>query len=131
MRLTLPFISLLGVFSLGCSGAEEPVDGTSTGGSDDGGSGDEGTGDDGGTGDEGTGDDGGDDGSSDDGGDDGGDDDGGDDGSTADLYGDTPEEALPAPDFTATNYDGAARTREDLLGSPTVMWFYPAAATSG
>jgi hypothetical protein len=47
------------------------------------------------------------------------------------LHGATPENPLPLPDFTASNMDGAARDREDLLGSPTVMWFYPAANTSG
>ncbi|MFM2246102.1 MAG: hypothetical protein RL071_2176 [Pseudomonadota bacterium] len=47
------------------------------------------------------------------------------------LNGTRPDEALPAPDFTATNRDGAARDREDLLGGPTVMWFYPAATTAG
>lgn len=63
----------------------------------------------------------------------------GDDGSTGDtddwdeldLYGDWAAERIPAPEFTATNLDGAARDREDLLGHPTVMWFYPAAATAG
>jgi hypothetical protein len=47
------------------------------------------------------------------------------------LYGTFPAEALSLPEFTATNYDGAARTREDVLGSPTVMWFFPAAGTYG
>lgn len=47
------------------------------------------------------------------------------------LHGTVPDEALPAPDFVATNRDGSARAREDLLGHPTVMWFYPAAATAG
>ena len=48
-----------------------------------------------------------------------------------DLNGSVPEIALAAPEFAATNRDGAARDREDLLGHPTVMWFYPAAATAG
>lgn len=48
-----------------------------------------------------------------------------------DLYGDQAAERTPAPEFSATNSDGAARDREDLLGHPTVMWFYPAAATAG
>jgi cytochrome oxidase Cu insertion factor (SCO1/SenC/PrrC family) len=47
------------------------------------------------------------------------------------LNGTVPDEPLPAPEFAATNRDGAARAREDLLGHPTVMWFYPAAATAG
>lgn len=42
-----------------------------------------------------------------------------------------PDAPLPAPDFTATNRDGAARDREDLLGQPTAMWFFPAATTAG
>ena len=45
--------------------------------------------------------------------------------------GSVPDEALEAPDFAATNRDGGARDREDLLGHPTVMWFYPAAGTYG
>lgn len=47
------------------------------------------------------------------------------------LYGSPPEAALPAPTFRATADDGTARTRDDLLGHPTVMWFYPAATTGG
>jgi len=47
------------------------------------------------------------------------------------LNGTVPDSVLPAPEFVATNRDGAGRDREDLLGHPTVMWFYPAAATSG
>ncbi|MCB9779969.1 MAG: hypothetical protein H6742_15500 [Alphaproteobacteria bacterium] len=54
------------------------------------------------------------------------------DGVTAgELHGTVPDAALPAPDFAARNRDGAARDREDLLGGPTVMWFYPKAATAG
>jgi peroxiredoxin len=45
--------------------------------------------------------------------------------------GEPPATPVPAPDFAATNMDGAARDREDLLGHPTVMWFYPAAGTAG
>lgn len=47
------------------------------------------------------------------------------------LNGTAPAKALPLPEFAATNRDGAARDREDLLGSPTVMWFYPKASTAG
>ena len=47
------------------------------------------------------------------------------------LNGSVPDKALPAPEFVAINRDGAARDREDLLGHPTVMWFYPAANTAG
>ena len=68
-------------------------------------------------------------------GDDGGGDSGGQDTDPVDIpdgtNGTVPDEALEAPDFEATNRDGAARDREDLLGHPTVMWFYPAAATPG
>ncbi|MEL6342200.1 MAG: hypothetical protein AAFV53_03655 [Myxococcota bacterium] len=46
------------------------------------------------------------------------------------LFGRYPDEPLSAPAFTAVNDDGAARDREDLLGEPTVMWFFPAAGTA-
>jgi peroxiredoxin len=39
--------------------------------------------------------------------------------------------ALPAPEFDALNYDESPRSRDDLIGQPTVMWFYPLAASSG
>ena len=35
------------------------------------------------------------------------------------------------PEFTATSHEGQERTREHLLGKPTVIWFYPAADTPG
>jgi hypothetical protein len=47
------------------------------------------------------------------------------------LNGVPPEAPVPAPEFAATNLDGSARSRADLLGHPTVMWFYPAAASAG
>lgn len=47
------------------------------------------------------------------------------------LHGTAPEEELPLPDFTATNMDGSSRTGVDLVGHPTIVWFYPAAATGG
>jgi hypothetical protein len=47
------------------------------------------------------------------------------------LVGQAPASPVPAPDFAATNRDGGARDREDPLGHPTVMWFYPAAGTAG
>ena len=50
---------------------------------------------------------------------------------TSDLNGIVPENALALPQFTATNYDGSSRTAEDLIGNPTVLWFYPAADTAG
>lgn len=64
-----------------------------------------------------------------DGGTDGGASDGG--GTGADLYGEWAKVQFPAPQFVATNMDGTGRAREDLLGHPTVMWFYPAAGTGG
>ncbi len=50
---------------------------------------------------------------------------------TGETYGTAPSAAVVVPDFTVTNQDGETRTRADLLGKPTVMWFYPAAATYG
>lgn len=47
------------------------------------------------------------------------------------LNGSKPAENLPAPEFAATNRDGTPRARPDLIGHPTVVWFYPAAMTSG
>lgn len=47
------------------------------------------------------------------------------------LNGAVPDEALAAPEFTATNRDDSPRDRDDLIGQPTVLWFYPKAATSG
>ncbi len=63
-----------------------------------------------------------------DGGADGGD---GADGGTVALNGSPPDSPVALPTFAATNSDGSARGREDLLGSPTVMWFYPLAASGG
>jgi hypothetical protein len=48
-----------------------------------------------------------------------------------DLRGSRPETALAAPEFKATNRDGAARAREHLIGQPTVLWFFPMAGTPG
>lgn len=39
------------------------------------------------------------------------------------------ERELPA--FEAQSHDGAPRGRDDLLGAPAVLWFYPAASTPG
>jgi thioredoxin-dependent peroxiredoxin len=47
------------------------------------------------------------------------------------FNGETPTVPISAPDFGATNRDGSARDRGDLLGHPTVMWFYPGAFTGG
>lgn len=48
-----------------------------------------------------------------------------------DLYGTRPLVAKSAPEFSVTSDDGTPRTRDDLLGLATAMWFYPAAATGG
>jgi hypothetical protein len=48
------------------------------------------------------------------------------------LNGTAPPVALSVPSFTdVVNQDAQARTQADLVGHPTVMWFYPAAATAG
>lgn len=49
----------------------------------------------------------------------------------AELHGTPPENPVDLPDFQVTSMDGTSRTRVDLLGHPTVMWFYPAANTAG
>lgn len=48
-----------------------------------------------------------------------------------DLNGVFPPENIPAPDFTALNSDGTERTKEDLMGHPTVIWFFPRSQTYG
>lgn len=35
------------------------------------------------------------------------------------------------PEFSAVTDQGATITRDDLLGSTTVLWFYPKADTPG
>lgn len=57
--------------------------------------------------------------------------DAGSDGAPVEYNGDVPAEALPPIDFVATHYDGSPRGKADLMTNPTVMWFYPAAGTSG
>ena len=47
------------------------------------------------------------------------------------LHGQAPPDALPLPQFVATNYDGSVRGPEDLTGHPTVLWFFPFAGTPG
>ena len=124
--------STTGTLDDGASGTD---DATGSAGDDDAGSDDGGDdgGDDAGTTDTADGgDESGDDG--DGGGDAGGDDGGGeagDDGGTVSFNGTVPASPAALPEFAATNSDGSGRAREDLLGHPTVMWFYPAAATAG
>lgn len=38
---------------------------------------------------------------------------------------------VSAPEFAVVNHRGEPRTRDDLLGHPTVMWFFPVAGTPG
>ncbi len=47
------------------------------------------------------------------------------------LHGVAPAEPVPVPEFSATNRDGTARSSADLVGHPTVLWFYPLANTGG
>ncbi len=47
------------------------------------------------------------------------------------LHGVAPTEPVPVPEFSATNRDGTARSSVDLVGHPTVVWFYPLANTAG
>jgi hypothetical protein len=48
------------------------------------------------------------------------------------LHGTAPPVNLPPPTLTQVlAMDGTPRTEADLLGHPTVMWFYPAAFTGG
>ena len=47
------------------------------------------------------------------------------------LNGSYPAAELPPPDFVATAHNGQTRSKDDLLGHVTVMWFYPAASTGG
>jgi len=53
------------------------------------------------------------------------------DADTDGLHGDPPAEPKPLPTFSALNSDGAERGQDDLLGHPTVLWFYPIASTGG
>ena len=47
------------------------------------------------------------------------------------LFGDRPASPLSVPTFMAQNSDGASRTQGDLIGFPTVVWFFPFAGTPG
>ena len=47
------------------------------------------------------------------------------------LHGERPASPIATPEFHALDQHGQPRTKEALLGHPTVMWFYPAAATAG
>ena len=45
--------------------------------------------------------------------------------------GDIPTNPVSLPTFAARNQYGEARSEADLVGHPTVLWFYPAAGTYG
>lgn len=47
------------------------------------------------------------------------------------LHGERPAQAKALPTFRAVAQDGSARTQANLVGQPTVLWFYPAAKTPG
>lgn len=41
------------------------------------------------------------------------------------------EDLLGPPEFSARSHDGTDRGQKDLIGHPTVMWFFPFAGTPG
>lgn len=48
------------------------------------------------------------------------------------LYGTAPATNLPVPEFyEVVANDGTPRSSADLIGHPTILWFYPAALTGG
>ena len=47
------------------------------------------------------------------------------------LNGAIPAAPIALPTFSARNQLGEARSEADLVGHPTVLWFYPAAGTYG
>ena len=47
------------------------------------------------------------------------------------YFGTIPTSQLVAPDFSAQNYDEGLRDKNNLIGQPTVLWFFPAAGTYG
>ena len=49
----------------------------------------------------------------------------------SELNGTLITEVIPAPEFQVFNQDGLERTKTNLEGKPTVLWFYPAANTPG
>ena len=49
----------------------------------------------------------------------------------SELNGTLIADVIPAPEFQVQNQDGLERTKADLEGKPTVIWFYPAANTPG
>jgi hypothetical protein len=51
--------------------------------------------------------------------------------SQLDLFGTLPASNLEPAEFVALNRDGSERTAANLVGQPTVMWFYPLANSPG
>ena len=47
------------------------------------------------------------------------------------YFGTVPSSQLVVPDFSARNYDEELRDKNNLIGQPTVLWFFPAAGTYG
>ena len=47
------------------------------------------------------------------------------------LNGTEPAQETPPPVFSAFNYDGSSRNQDNLIGHPTVLWFFPFAGTPG
>ena len=54
-----------------------------------------------------------------------------DSGDMASLFGTPPTSDVTLPNFAATNRDGTERGPNDLRDVRTIMWFFPAANTSG
>ena len=49
----------------------------------------------------------------------------------AKLVGKCADEARKVPSFKALSHDGTTRSDKDLVGHPTVLWFFPVAGTPG
>lgn len=50
----------------------------------------------------------------------------------SELYGTRLDPSIPLPEFSGVlDSTGASVTQDQLLGHPTVLWFYPAAGTYG
>lgn len=47
------------------------------------------------------------------------------------LHGVPPADPVALPSFAARNQLGEPRAEVDLIGHPSVLWFYPAAGTAG
>ena len=47
------------------------------------------------------------------------------------YFGTKPSSQLTVPNFSAENYNEELRDKNNLIGQPTVIWFFPAAGTYG